>query len=297
MLREDKNAWIERVELITEAEAAARTRARDAEGRVALLKREIDVGEQTIKRCEKGLEEAASARRPVDVLGFIDRLLSSRARQMKARADIHQSAVVTVLSREKRDAEERLRAVREALAAANAELATATTELVDAEATRISAYRLHGKDHFVDLPDDEYDAHAQTQGLTPVLVTTWETRNWWWFAGRFWWDSEGLDADDVQALVLQRDRKKQAILERARADGYREASGEPGADARPRREPIPESVRHEVWRRDQGRCVDCGSRERLEFDHIVPVSQGGSNTARNLELRCEPCNRRKGATI
>ena len=42
---------------------------------------------------------------------------------------------------------------------------------------------------------------------------------------------------------------------------------------------------------------DCGSRERLEFDHIIPVSKGGSNTARNLELRCETCNRQKGATI
>jgi hypothetical protein len=70
-------------------------------------------------------------------------------------------------------------------------------------------------------------------------------------------------------------------------------------DTRPavRRQPIPERVRHEVWRRDQGRCVDCGSRERLEFDHIVPISRGGSNTARNLELRCESCNRRKSARI
>lgn len=64
-----------------------------------------------------------------------------------------------------------------------------------------------------------------------------------------------------------------------------------------RRQPIPERVRHEVWRRDQGRCVDCGSRERLEFDHIVPVSRGGSNTARNIELRCELCNRRKSAGV
>jgi hypothetical protein len=63
------------------------------------------------------------------------------------------------------------------------------------------------------------------------------------------------------------------------------------------REAIPERVRHEVWRRDQGRCVDCGSRERLEFDHIIPVSKGGSNTARNIELRCEACNRRKSATV
>lgn len=63
------------------------------------------------------------------------------------------------------------------------------------------------------------------------------------------------------------------------------------------RRPIPEAVRREVWRRDEGRCVDCGSRERLEFDHIVPVSKGGSNTARNIELRCESCNRRKSDRI
>ena len=54
-----------------------------------------------------------------------------------------------------------------------------------------------------------------------------------------------------------------------------------------------EAVRHEVWRRDQGRCVDCGSRSNLELDHIIPWSEGGSNTARNLELRCESCNRKK----
>jgi hypothetical protein len=64
-----------------------------------------------------------------------------------------------------------------------------------------------------------------------------------------------------------------------------------------RREPIPERVRHEVWRRDQGRCVRCGSQERLEFDHIIPWSRGGSDTPRNLQLLCERCNRRKSAQI
>ena len=63
------------------------------------------------------------------------------------------------------------------------------------------------------------------------------------------------------------------------------------------REPIPEKVRNEVWRRDGGQCVECGSREKLEYDHIVAVANGGSNTARNIELRCEPCNRKKGAKV
>ena len=60
---------------------------------------------------------------------------------------------------------------------------------------------------------------------------------------------------------------------------------------------IPSSVRREVWRRDQGRCVNCGSREKLEYDHIIPVSKGGSTTARNVELLCQDCNREKSNKI
>lgn len=64
-----------------------------------------------------------------------------------------------------------------------------------------------------------------------------------------------------------------------------------------RREPIPEDVKFEVWRRDQGRCVICGSKENLEFDHIIPFSKGGSSTARNLQLLCQNCNRHKSDKI
>jgi len=68
-------------------------------------------------------------------------------------------------------------------------------------------------------------------------------------------------------------------------------------DEERKRERIPERVRHEVWRRDEAKCVDCGSKNRLEFDHIIPVSKGGANTARNLQLLCQDCNRRKSANI
>lgn len=63
------------------------------------------------------------------------------------------------------------------------------------------------------------------------------------------------------------------------------------------RDLIPREVRIEVWRRDGGKCARCGSRESLEFDHIIPVSKGGSNTARNIELLCEKCNRSKSNTV
>jgi hypothetical protein len=63
------------------------------------------------------------------------------------------------------------------------------------------------------------------------------------------------------------------------------------------REPIPEETRQFVWRRDEGKCVLCGNQENLEFDHMIPVSKGGSNTERNLQLLCEECNRKKSDMI
>jgi HNH endonuclease len=50
-------------------------------------------------------------------------------------------------------------------------------------------------------------------------------------------------------------------------------------------------------KRDKGQCVKCGARERLEFDHIIPLALGVSNTERNIQLLCEACNRSKGSTI
>jgi hypothetical protein len=57
------------------------------------------------------------------------------------------------------------------------------------------------------------------------------------------------------------------------------------------RPPIPQKVRDYVWRRDGGACVDCGSRQRLEYDYIIPLGEGGSYIARNVELRCESCRK------
>ena len=91
-------------------------------------------------------------------------------------------------------------------------------------------------------------------------------------------------------------------IERRRKSRKVQHSRKPGDTARrPRtyreRGRIPDNVKKEVWQRDGGRCVKCGSEDELEFDHIIPVSKGGSDRAKNLQLLCKSCNRSKSDKI
>ena len=57
---------------------------------------------------------------------------------------------------------------------------------------------------------------------------------------------------------------------------------------------IPSAVKQAVWKRDQGKCIDCGSKDNLHFDHILPFSKGGSSVlAENIQLLCARHNLRK----
>ena len=61
---------------------------------------------------------------------------------------------------------------------------------------------------------------------------------------------------------------------------------------------IPTSVKVEVWKRDKGCCVKCGSNKDLHFDHIIPYSKGGSSTtAKNIQILCSKCNLSKSDKI
>lgn len=54
---------------------------------------------------------------------------------------------------------------------------------------------------------------------------------------------------------------------------------------------IPSMVKLEVWKRDKGCCIKCGSRENLHFDHVIPYSHGGSSKdAKNIQILCSAHN-------
>jgi hypothetical protein len=61
---------------------------------------------------------------------------------------------------------------------------------------------------------------------------------------------------------------------------------------------IPSEVKKDVWKRDEGKCVICDSRENLHFDHELPFSKGGTSlTANNVRLLCMKHNLEKSAKI
>lgn len=61
---------------------------------------------------------------------------------------------------------------------------------------------------------------------------------------------------------------------------------------------IPTQVKIEVWKRDGGECVVCGSKENLHFDHDLPFSKGGTSlTEKNVKILCMKCNLKKSNRI
>lgn len=60
---------------------------------------------------------------------------------------------------------------------------------------------------------------------------------------------------------------------------------------------ITRDVRQTIWRQYGGRCAECNATDYLEFDHIIPVAKGGSNSESNVQLLCRRCNSRKSDKI
>ncbi|BDG04235.1 HNH endonuclease [Anaeromyxobacter oryzae] len=83
-------------------------------------------------------------------------------------------------------------------------------------------------------------------------------------------------------LLLDRAKKRKGLVEK------------PRREKRPSRpDHIPAEVKRAVWVRDGGCCRwalenggVCGSRQRLQYDHIQPKALGGKPTIENVRLLC-----------
>jgi tellurite resistance protein len=93
---------------------------------------------------------------------------------------------------------------------------------------------------------------------------------------------------------VDRPRELEAILVGLARKGKYTAAGGTGSELTRH---IPGEVKRAVWARDGGRCVECRDDRYLEFDHIIPHSQGGANTFGNVQLLCRKCNNEKSDRI
>ena len=79
------------------------------------------------------------------------------------------------------------------------------------------------------------------------------------------------------------------------AEGFTETS-----EPRRRGRYIPFKVKMRVVRRDNYKCQVCGKPlldNEVEFDHIIPISKGGSSEEHNIRLTCFKCNRDKNDRV
>jgi len=136
-------------------------------------------------------------------------------------------------------------------------------------------------------------ARADAEQCTEaVCVLCHDRRRYWWCRDRFWWDDDELSPQDVFALVYERELRRRRRLDRAHAVLSTRSLPE-----RVRREAVPRELRRAVFERDGGCCVECGARFDLQYDHVIPLALGGATTLANLQILCEGCNGRKGASI
>lgn len=72
-----------------------------------------------------------------------------------------------------------------------------------------------------------------------------------------------------------------------------------------KRQNIPAWVKNAVYFRDKGKCCLCKKDlsgilsldNSIEYDHIVPLAEGGTNDVTNIQLLCNKCNKKKSSIL
>lgn len=148
-----------------------------------------------------------------------------------------------------------------------------------------------GRKNYVigDLTKAEYSARQVQQRKFPLYIGRVGERRYWQFNSKFFWENDRLNANEVYALLVTRDQRQRQQIDRA------QATVAMGSTPRitPLRRSIPDDLKQYIWARDSGSCRNCGTTTELQFDHIIPISKGGSSNSENLQILCGPCNRYK----
>ena len=139
---------------------------------------------------------------------------------------------------------------------------------------------------------EEVERIHQLARETPFLAARIGDRQYWLYTDKWHWDDENLSAEQVRALLITKQQRREAQIKRAETMVAMALAPTPT-----QRQQIADDVKQLVWQRDGGACTKCQSTVELQFDHIIPVSLGGAHTQENLQILCGPCNRRKGAGI
>lgn len=134
----------------------------------------------------------------------------------------------------------------------------------------------------------DYGYHASNHDTTPypIHVKSQEyTASW----------AKDWDEDFTEYWICSCNVANHFPASECEGCGVNLASGKSTTQIRSRH--ISSDVKKQVYERDNGACVVCGSNEELEFDHIIPFSKGGSSTKGNIQLLCLKHNRKKGNKI
>jgi 5-methylcytosine-specific restriction endonuclease McrA len=104
---------------------------------------------------------------------------------------------------------------------------------------------------------------------------------------------ERAEKEEIKRKLLQKE-KNRVLEKQCLNELIEEGLLYPEMSKRP---PIPRELVDAIWRRDEGKCVYCGSSINIHIDHIIPFSKGGSTSFENLQLLCQKCNLRKSDNI
>jgi len=117
------------------------------------------------------------------------------------------------------------------------------------------------------------------QGYQPLRIVSWQRAVTMLFEGKV----EVIEEYDEDIRSVSITIKMPAVVRLLRA-------------IRGRKKAVKFS-RINVMTRDNFRCQYCGRRlpmSKLNYDHVIPRSQGGKTVWQNIVTACYPCNERKG---